>query len=37
MGRAVATIQTIREEKLLENTVARGAQLLAGLKNLQGS
>ncbi len=33
---AVATIQAIREEKLLENTVARGAQLIAGLKKLQG-
>lgn len=34
---AVATIQTIREEKLLENTAARGAQLIAGLKKLQSA
>ena len=32
---AVATIQTIREEKLLENARARGAQLLEGLRSLQ--
>jgi 4-aminobutyrate aminotransferase len=32
---AVATLQTIHEEKLLENTVTRGAQLIAGLKKLQ--
>jgi 4-aminobutyrate aminotransferase len=32
---AVATIQAIREEKLLENAVERGAQLLAGLRKLQ--
>ncbi len=32
---AVATIRTIREEKLIENARARGAQLLAGLGHLQ--
>jgi 4-aminobutyrate aminotransferase len=32
---AVATIQTIREEKLLENARVRGAQLLEGLRSLQ--
>jgi 4-aminobutyrate aminotransferase len=32
---AVATIQTIREEKLLENARGRGAQLLEGLRSLQ--
>jgi 4-aminobutyrate aminotransferase len=32
---AVATIQVIREEGLLENAVERGAQLLAGLRKLQ--
>jgi len=32
---AVATIQTIREEKLLANARARGAQLLEGLRSLQ--
>jgi 4-aminobutyrate aminotransferase len=30
-----ATIRAIREEKLLENTVARGEQLMAGLRKLQ--
>lgn len=32
---AVATIQTIRDEKLLENSQARGLQLLTGLRKLQ--
>ena len=32
---AVATIQTIRDERLIENTLARGEQLLAGLRKLQ--
>lgn len=32
---AVATIKVIKEEKLLENSLARGAQLMAGLKELQ--
>jgi 4-aminobutyrate aminotransferase len=32
---AVATIQTIREEKLLENARVRGTQLLEGLRSLQ--
>jgi 4-aminobutyrate aminotransferase len=32
---AVATIQTIREEKLLENAQARGAQLMERLRALQ--
>ena len=32
---AVATIQAIREENLLENTVQRGAQLTRGLQHLQ--
>ena len=32
---AVATIQTIREENLIENAQARGAQLINGLLNLQ--
>ncbi len=32
---AVATIQTIREEALLENTQERGIQLLTGLRHLQ--
>ncbi len=32
---AVATIQTIREEKLLQNAVDRGEQLVSGLKALQ--
>jgi 4-aminobutyrate aminotransferase len=32
---AVATIQTIREEKFLENARVRGAQLLEGLRSLQ--
>jgi 4-aminobutyrate aminotransferase len=32
---AVATIQTIREEKLVENAVTRGEQLTAGLRQLQ--
>lgn len=32
---AVATIQTIKEEHLLENALARGAQLLIGLLKLQ--
>jgi 4-aminobutyrate aminotransferase len=33
---AVATIQAMREERLVENAAARGAQLIAGLKKLQG-
>ena len=32
---AVATIRTIREEKLLDNARARGQQLMAGLRRLQ--
>jgi 4-aminobutyrate aminotransferase len=32
---AVATIQTIREEKLLENAQERGKQLISGLRQLQ--
>ncbi len=32
---AVATIQAIREEKLVENAVARGEQLMNGLRQLQ--
>jgi 4-aminobutyrate aminotransferase len=32
---AVATIQAMCEEKLLENAAARGAQLMAGLRKLQ--
>ncbi len=32
---AVATIRTIKEEKIIENVVARGAQLKAGLAHLQ--
>jgi 4-aminobutyrate aminotransferase len=32
---AVATIQTMREEKLVENAAARGQQLVAGLRKLQ--
>jgi 4-aminobutyrate aminotransferase len=32
---AVATIQTMREEKLVQNASARGAQLMAGLRKLQ--
>ena len=32
---AVATIQAIREEKLLDNAVQRGAQLTSGLRHLQ--
>jgi 4-aminobutyrate aminotransferase len=32
---AVATIQTIKEEHLVENSLARGAQLLTGLLKLQ--
>jgi 4-aminobutyrate aminotransferase len=32
---AVATIQTIREENLIENAQARGTQLINGLLNLQ--
>lgn len=32
---AVATIQTIREEGLLENTQERGTQLFSGLRHLQ--
>jgi 4-aminobutyrate aminotransferase len=32
---AVATIQTIREEGLLDNTQERGTQLLTGLRHLQ--
>ncbi len=32
---AVATLQTIREENLLENTQARGEQLMVGLRHLQ--
>jgi 4-aminobutyrate aminotransferase len=33
---AVATIQVIRDEHLLQNTLDRGAQLMDGLRNLQG-
>jgi 4-aminobutyrate aminotransferase len=32
---AVATIRAMREEKLVENAAARGAQLMAGLRKLQ--
>jgi len=32
---AVATIQTIREERLVENAQARGSQLMDGLRRLQ--
>jgi len=32
---AVATIKAMKEEKLIENAVARGAQLLDGLRQLQ--
>jgi 4-aminobutyrate aminotransferase len=32
---AVATIRAMKEEKLIENAAARGAQLMAGLRNLQ--
>jgi 4-aminobutyrate aminotransferase len=32
---AVATIQTIREENLVENAQARGSQLMEGLRHLQ--
>ena len=32
---AVATIQVIREERLLENALERGVQLLTGLRHLQ--
>jgi 4-aminobutyrate aminotransferase len=32
---AVATIQAMREEKLVENAAARGAQLMTGLRKLQ--
>ena len=32
---AIATIQTIREEHLLENAQARGAQLMGHLRRLQ--
>ena len=32
---AVATIKVMREEKLIENSAARGAQLMAGLRKLQ--
>ena len=32
---AVATLETIRDERLLENAAARGAQLSAGLRALQ--
>lgn len=32
---AVATIETIRDEKLLENAQERGSQLMGGLKELQ--
>jgi 4-aminobutyrate aminotransferase len=31
----VAVLETIREERLVENAAARGAELLAGLKSLQ--
>ena len=34
---AVATIKVIKEEKLLENALARGSQLTGGLKELQKS
>jgi 4-aminobutyrate aminotransferase len=32
---AVATIRALRDEAMIENTVARGAQLLVGLRQLQ--
>jgi len=32
---AVATIRVMKEEKLIENAAARGAQLMAGLRKLQ--
>jgi 4-aminobutyrate aminotransferase len=32
---AVATIRAMKEEKLIENAAARGAQLMAGLRKLQ--
>lgn len=32
---AVATLQTIKEENLLDNAAARGEQLMAGLRSLQ--
>jgi 4-aminobutyrate aminotransferase len=32
---ATATVQAIREEKMLDNTLARGKQLMEGLKDLQ--
>jgi 4-aminobutyrate aminotransferase len=32
---AVATIQAMRDEKMLENAQARGSQLMAGLGHLQ--
>jgi 4-aminobutyrate aminotransferase len=32
---AVASIQVLREEKLIENSAVRGEQLLAGLRQLQ--
>lgn len=34
---AVATIQVIRDEDLLENTIKRGSQLISGLRHLQES
>lgn len=35
LASAIATIKVIREEKLVDNAAARGAQLVAGLKKLQ--
>lgn len=35
MAAGVATIRAMRDEQMLENTVARGEQLLAGLRSLQ--
>lgn len=35
MAAGVATIRAMREENMLENTVARGAQLMDGLRKLQ--
>ncbi len=32
---AIATIQAMREEKMLENALARGVQLMTGLRKLQ--
>jgi 4-aminobutyrate aminotransferase len=33
---AVETIRVMKDEKLIENSAARGVQLMAGLRNLQG-